>query len=157
MTVPQNKPSARNLHPTKTLTGTPLEPFRPTDSNAALTRDSSWKGSTTRHHGLFFNLEASLYHSHRREFQELASDLACKHMLLRSHNTAPTEFVNSRSGCSMLSALYSDPSDPGRPLDQRSCFSLSSLNRTAHSWNLITTFTVSARHYGTFWIQGLTT
>ena len=144
MTVPHTKPSPRDLHPTKTLTGIPLEPYISTDSNAALTGDASRKGSTFRHLGLFFDMEASLHNSHPREFQEPASHLACKHLPLRSHNTAPTELVNSRSACSMLSALYFDPSDPGRPSDQRNCSSLSSLNPTAPSWNSITTFTVSA-------------
>ena len=57
----------------------------------------------------------------------------------------------------MLSASYFDASDPGRPSDPRNCFNHSSLNRTAPSWSLITTFTVSARSSGGFRIQGLTT
>ena len=50
----------------------------------------------------------------------------------------------SRFGCSMLSASRIDPSGPGRLSDLRNCFNLSFPNRTAPSWNLTTTFTVSA-------------
>ena len=144
ITVPYKRPSARNLHPTRTLTGISLEPYIPIDSNAAFTGDSSRKGSTFRHLGLFFNLEASLYNTYPRELQKFASYMACKQLLLGSHNTAPTKLVDPRFGYSMHSASYFDLSDPGRPLDQRNCFSLSSLNPTAPSWRLITIFTVCA-------------
>lgn len=56
----------------------------------------------------------------------------------------------------MLSASYFVSSDPGQALGPRNSFSLSSLNRMAPSWSLITIFTVSASIMHVFRIQGLT-